>query len=75
MTELSINECHWFLLSSKPREEQRGFDNLSNQGYDVFLPKVAKVKKRQGVKSVSLEPLFPNYLFIKLDQNEANFTE
>ena len=64
---------NWFLLSSKPREEQRGFDNLSNQGYEVFLPKVAKVKKRQGVKSVSLEPLFPNYLFINLDQTEANF--
>ena len=64
---------NWFLLTSKPREEQRAFDNLTSQGYDVFLPKVAKVKKRQGVKSVSLEPLFPNYLFINLDQSEANF--
>ncbi|MEW6996629.1 transcription/translation regulatory transformer protein RfaH [Colwelliaceae bacterium BS250] len=69
----NTNKCNWFLLTSKPREEQRAFDNLNNQGFDVFLPKVAKVKKRQGVKSVSLEPLFPNYLFINLDQSEANF--
>lgn len=64
---------HWYLLTSKPREEQRAFDNLVSQGYDVYLPKIAKIKKRQGIKSVSQEPLFPNYLFISLDINEANF--
>ncbi|MGK0254951.1 MAG: transcriptional antiterminator RfaH [Mariniflexile sp.] len=69
----NVKVSNWFLLTSKPREEQRAFDNLSNQGYEVFLPKVAKVKKRQGVKLVSLDSLFPNYLFINLDQSEANF--
>lgn len=64
---------NWYLLTSKPREEQRAFDNLTSQGHEVFLPKVSKVKKRQGVKSVSLVPLFPNYLFIYLDTVEANF--
>lgn len=67
------NELQWFVLTSKPREEQRAFDNLSSQGYLVFLPKIAKIKKRQGSKVISQEPLFPNYLFIQLDQNEANF--
>ncbi|TRX57203.1 transcription/translation regulatory transformer protein RfaH [Thalassomonas sp. M1454] len=64
---------HWYVLTSKPREEQRAFDNLTSQGHDVFLPKIAKVKKRQGIKVVSLEPLFPNYLFIRLDKEQANF--
>jgi transcriptional antiterminator RfaH len=63
----------WFVLTSKPREEQRAFDNLANQGFEVFLPKVARIKKRQVIKSVALEPLFPSYLFIQLDTNEANF--
>ena len=70
---LNKNQYHWFLLTSKSREEQRAFDNLSAQGLEVFLPKVASVKKRKGVKSVSLQPLFPGYLFINLDQSEANF--
>ena len=76
MTRVSMsntNKCHWFLLTSKSREEQRAVDNLTNQGLEVFLPKIAKVTKRKGVKSVSLQPLFPGYLFIHLDQNEANF--
>ncbi|WNC71192.1 transcription/translation regulatory transformer protein RfaH [Thalassotalea psychrophila] len=63
----------WFLLTSKSREEQRAFDNLTSQGFEVFLPKISKVIKRQGVKSVSLVPLFPNYLFINLNDSEANF--
>jgi transcriptional antiterminator RfaH len=63
----------WFVLTSKSREEQRAFDNLANQGFEVFLPKVSRIKKRQGIKSVALEPLFPSYLFIQLDTNEANF--
>lgn len=66
-------QTYWYLLTSKPREEQRASDNLSSQGYDVFLPKISKVKKRQGIKSVSFEPLFPNYLFIQLDPELANF--
>ncbi len=63
----------WYVLTSKPREEQRAFDNLKSQGYEVFLPKVSKVKKRQGSKTVSMEPLFPSYLFIHLDNSTANF--
>ena len=42
----TIKEYKWFLLTSKPREEHRALDNLTNQGFDVFLPKIAKVKKR-----------------------------
>jgi transcriptional antiterminator RfaH len=70
---LNKNRCHWYLLTSKSNQEQRAFENLTNQGLEVFLPKVAKVKKRQGVKSLSQDPLFPNYLFIHLDQSEANY--
>jgi hypothetical protein len=27
---------NWFLLICKPYEAERGFDNLSTQGYEVF---------------------------------------
>jgi len=63
----------WFVLTSKPREEQRAYDNLTLQGYEVYLPKIAKITKRKGVKAVTLSPLFPNYLFIRLDSQVENF--
>lgn len=63
----------WFVLTSKTRDEQRAFDNLQSQGYTVFLPKISRVRKKQGKKTVSLEPLFPSYLFIQLDNKADNF--
>ena len=41
---------HWFVLTTKPREEQRAYDNLTAQGHEVFLPKVAKVIKKRDLK-------------------------
>ena len=67
------SNTQWFVLTSKPREEQRAIDNLTMQGHVVYLPKVAKVIKRKGIKTVTLAPLFPNYLFIQLDNQVANF--
>jgi transcriptional antiterminator RfaH len=63
----------WFVLTTKPREEQRAYDNLTSQGYEVFYPKITKIVKEKGLKAVALQPLFPNYLFIQLDKQVANF--
>jgi transcriptional antiterminator RfaH len=70
---LNAANTHWYVLTSKPREEQRAYDNLTIQGHEVFLPKVAQVIKKKGVKTVALQPLFPSYLFIQLDKQVANF--
>jgi transcriptional antiterminator RfaH len=69
---LNAANSHWYVLTSKPREEQRAYDNLISQGYDIFLPKIAKVIKRKVIKTLAPQPLFPNYLFIQLDKQVAN---
>jgi transcriptional antiterminator RfaH len=56
----------WYLIQTKPQQEAVATQNLSNQGFDIFYPK-AMIKN----KSVSL---FPRYLFIKLDDNNQNWT-
>jgi transcriptional antiterminator RfaH len=70
---VNVANAHWYVLTSKPREEQRAYDNLTMQGYEVFLPKMAQVSKKMGSKQIALKPLFPNYLFIQLDKQVANF--
>ncbi len=63
----------WYLLYCKAKEETRAGQHLQNQGIEFFHP-VKPVKKiRKGVRSIQLESLFPNYLFVKLDPNTANF--
>ena len=63
----------WHLLQCKPREEQRANTNLLNQGYTTFLAEVTESKKTSnGFKEVKT-PLFPGYLFIKLNKQTDNW--
>ena len=56
----------WYLVHTKPRQEQRARENLFNQGYECWLPQLRVEKVRQRKLVVIDEPLFPRYLFIHL---------
>ena len=56
----------WFLIQAKARQERRAAEHLENQGYTCFLPEIRCEKVRQGQRIEQLEPLFPNYVFIRL---------
>lgn len=59
---------HWYLVHTKPRQEKCALDNLLRQGFQCYLPTLPSEKLRQGVLTVTDEPLFPRYLFIRLGQ-------
>ena len=62
---------HWYLVQTKPRQEQCALDNLQRQGYECYLPTLRAEKIRQGAGAVVAEPLFPRYLFIRLSQENS----
>lgn len=61
---------HWYVIHTKPRQEQRALDNLQQQGYTCFLPLLARQKLCRGALNVVQEPLFARYLFIQLDSGQ-----
>ena len=61
------NETYWFLLYTKPHQEDRAKKNLENQQFITFLPKIATQDLKK--KSTIIKPLFPRYLFVILDIN------
>ena len=62
---------HWYVIHTKPRQEQRALLNLEQQGYECYLPILPTEKLRQGALSLIEEPLFPRYLFIRLDVSQS----
>ena len=60
---------NWYVIHSKPRQEQRALDNLVRQGFECYLPKVTLESVRRGALKVVEEALFPRYLFIRLDSD------
>lgn len=59
--------CHWYLIHTKVRQERCAQENLERQGYTCFLPQMRVEKLRRRALVVVQEPLFPRYLFIRLD--------
>lgn len=57
----------WYVIYTKPRQEQRALTNLEQQGYQCYLPMYNLEKLSRGRLNEVEEPLFPRYLFISLD--------
>ena len=62
---------HWYLVYTKPRQEACALQNLNQQGYDCYLPLLSSEKLLKGQVSKTTEPLFPRYLFVKLDTSHS----
>jgi len=59
----------WYVVQTKPANECRVQTNLINQDIKVFLPQYESYQYA-GPQSVrKIKPLFPNYLFARLDLN------
>lgn len=57
----------WYVIYTKPKQEQRALQNLIRQGYDCYFPTLPVEKLQQGTLVITLEPLFPRYLFIQIN--------
>ncbi len=63
----SSSSMGWYVIHTKPRQEQRALTNLEHQGYQCYLPMLSLEKLSRARLRVEEEPLFPRYLFINLD--------
>jgi transcriptional antiterminator RfaH len=63
----------WYLIMSKPRQENLAKENLQQQGYEVYLPLVSLTRRRKGRYITVVEPAFSRYILIRLDQDTDNW--
>lgn len=64
----------WYLLFCKPRQEERAKINLQNQGIEAFFPLLKTEKLIKGRRTFKETALFPNYLFVRLNSQNCNFS-
>ena len=62
----------WYLIQTKPKQEDRAVVNLELQGVNAFCPKVFVEKIIRGKRKVLREVLFPNYLFVQFDHDNVS---
>lgn len=60
----------WYALQHKPAQGDRALTHLQNQDITCFYPKITVEKIKGGKRTKKLEPLFPGYLFVNLEQTD-----
>jgi len=66
-------QADWYVIQTKPREDQRALENLSAQNFEAFQPRCTVTRRRGGQRREVLEPLFPGYVFVALDRLEQDW--
>jgi len=60
----------WYALQYKPAQGDRALQHLQNQDITCFYPKITVEIIKAGKRNKKLEPLFPGYLFVNLEQTD-----
>jgi len=61
----------WYVVQSKPREEERAHHFLVQKSLQTYLPRMEVITIRGGRSVMKEKPLFPGYLFCRFDPEES----
>ena len=62
-----FGSLHWFVIHTKPRDEYRVKNHFEGMEIETLLPLCENFQYSHGRMSRVINPLFPNYLFARLD--------
>jgi transcriptional antiterminator RfaH len=62
----------WYAVHTKARQERLAAEHLTRQHYQTHLPLICLPRRRRGRWHEVVEPLFPGYLFVRLDPGRHN---
>lgn len=64
----------WYLIYHKYGELLRAIEHLERQGVTCLAPRYEEIKVVRGRKKKVMEPLFPNYIFVKFEYETIHFS-
>lgn len=65
-----VEMAQWYVVYSKPRKEEFAKFHLQRKGVKVFLPRILLPQSTNKRKRII--PLFPNYLFVRINLFEES---
>lgn len=63
----------WYVAQTQARGELRALANLTRQGFSAYLPQYLKRRRHARKTDWVRAPLFPRYIFIRLDPAAARW--
>lgn len=63
---------YWYAIQSKPNKEDALFEQLENQGHEVFFPRIRVTPVNPRAKKI--KAYFPGYMFVHVDIGEVGIS-
>lgn len=70
---ISSERHSWYVAETQPRKEALAAMHLGRQSFDYFLPRYRKTRRHARKFDTVLAPLFPGYIFVSFDREQANW--
>lgn len=64
----------WYVVYTKKMQEVRALTQLENQRFTCYLPTLQTWSVSRGKPAPRTEPLFPRYLFLRMDEASKNWS-
>jgi transcriptional antiterminator RfaH len=64
--------AYWYAMQSKPNKEDALLDQLENQGFEVFFPRIRVTPVNPRARKI--KAYFPGYMFIHVDINDVGLS-
>ena len=68
-----MSESPWFVAHTKPRREKKLVEHCQRQNIAATLPCYSSVHKYRGKTVVFQKPLFPGYVFLRLEPGQKDY--
>lgn len=63
----------WFVVRTHPKGESKALGHILRQGFHAYLPRYLKRRRHARRSDVVQTPLFPGYLFVEMDPDQARW--
>jgi len=70
---MTCSQPGWYVVQTQPNAEGKSVAHLERQGFATYLPRYLKRRRHARRVEVVTAPLFPRYLFIRLDDVHSNW--
>ncbi|WP_386625044.1 transcription termination/antitermination protein NusG [Sulfitobacter geojensis] len=67
-------ELPWFVVQLRPHGLKRALEHLQRQNFPTFAPMFEKTVVRSGTSRQTRAPLFPGYIFVSFEHEDARWT-
>jgi transcriptional antiterminator RfaH len=72
--EPRVEQAHWYVIHTQPKQEQRADSNLTAWGVETFFPRLKERRSQRytGGTTYVVKPLFSRYIFARFNPSRLH---